>query len=197
MSYHEEDNNAGKILIAALAGAGAGILAGILLAPDTGSATRENWKGAAKQYGGQLGEQFNKYSAELETKFKGLSEKLEDMGVLGAGGALNIGGNWDEIKGKLKQQYAQLTDEDLQYAEGKGDELLGKLQDKLGKGKAEVTKIINDLTGKGENVADKAKDAVNKGADKAKDLADKGADKAQDLGNKGADAAKDAANHAS
>ncbi|MCI1186535.1 CsbD family protein [Hymenobacter sp. DH14] len=54
-------------------------------------------------------------------------------------------GNWDDIKGKLKQQYAQLTDEDLTYAEGKGDELVGKLQDKLGKGKAEITKMLNDM----------------------------------------------------
>jgi uncharacterized protein YjbJ (UPF0337 family) len=184
MSYREEDNNAGKILLAALAGASAGIIAGILLAPDKGSATLENWKGTAKQYGGQLGEQFNKYSADLETKFKGLSEKLEDMGVLGAGGALNITGNWDEIKGKLKQQYAQLTDEDLTFAEGKGDELLGKLQDKLGKGKSEVTKIINDLVGKGDDVADKAKDAVDKGADKAKNAVDKGADAAKDAANR-------------
>lgn len=197
MSYHEDDNNAGKILLAALAGAGAGILAGILLAPDKGSATLENWKGTAKQYGNQLGDQFNKYSSELETKFKGLSDKLEDMGILGAGGALNIGGNWDEIKGKLKQQYAQLTDEDLHYADGKGDELLGKLQDKLGKGKAEVTKIINDLTGKGENVADKVADKTDDVADKAKDAADKGADKAKDAFNKGADAVKDAANRLS
>lgn len=164
MAYREEDNNAGKILLAALAGAGAGIVAGILLAPDKGSATLENWKGAAKNYGGQLGEQFNKYSADLETKFKSLSDKLEDMGILGAGGSLNIAGNWDDIKGKLKQQYAQLTDEDLTYAEGKGDELLGKLQDKLGKGKAEVTKIINDLVSKG-------KEAADQGADKAQEAA--------------------------
>jgi len=192
MSYREEDNNAGKILIAALAGAGAGILAGILLAPDKGSATLENWKGTAKQYGNQLGDQFHKYSADLETKFKGLSEKLEDLGVLGAGGALNIGGNWDEIKGKLKQQYASLADEDLTYAEGKGDELLGKLQEKLGKGKAEVTKIINDLTGKGDDLASKAKSAVNEGADKAKDAVSEGADKFKNAADKGADAAKNA-----
>jgi uncharacterized protein YjbJ (UPF0337 family) len=180
MSYREEDNNAGKIVLAALAGASAGILAGILLAPDKGSVTLDNWKGAAKDYGTQLGDQYKKYSADLETKFKGLSEKLEDIGILGAGGSLNITGNWDDIKGKLKQQYAQLTDEDLTYAEGKGDELLGKLQEKLGKGKAEVTKIINDLVGKGENLADKAKDAVSEGADKAKDTANKGADTAKD-----------------
>jgi uncharacterized protein YjbJ (UPF0337 family) len=169
MSYREEDNNSGKILLAALAGASAGIIAGILLAPDKGSATLENWKGTAKQYGGQLGEQFNKYSADLETKFKGLSDKLEDLGVLGAGGSLNIKGNWDEIKGKLKQQYAQLTDEDLTFTEGKGDELLGRLQDKLGKGKSEITKLMNDLTGKGDSAGDQAKEAVNKGADAVKD----------------------------
>ncbi|MGI4743088.1 MAG: CsbD family protein [Janthinobacterium lividum] len=174
MSYRKEDNNAGKVVLAALAGAGAGILAGILLAPDKGSATLENWKGVAKDYSNQLGDQYKKYSADLETKFKGLSDKLEDLGVLSAGGSLNIGGNWDEIKGKLKQQYAQLTDEDLTYAEGKGDELLGKLQEKLGKGKAEVTKIINDLTGP------KAQDAVQKGADATKDAVQKGADAIKD-----------------
>ena len=147
MSYYEEDNssNAGKILLAALAGAGAGIIAGMLLAPDKGSATRENWKGMATKYSGQLGEQASKMGADLETKFKEYAGKLEDMGITMPGSGLKITGNWDEMKGKLKQQYAQLSDEDLTYAEGKGDELLGKLQDKLGKGKSEVMKMINDL----------------------------------------------------
>ena len=145
MSYYEEDNNAGKILLAALAGAGAGIIAGILLAPDKGSATRENWKGAATKYSGQLGEQATKLGSDLEAKFKEYAGKLEDLGVTLPGGGLKLKGNWDEVKGKLKQQYAQLTDEDLTYAEGKGDELVGKLQDKLGKGKAEITKLLNDL----------------------------------------------------
>jgi uncharacterized protein YjbJ (UPF0337 family) len=167
MAYREEDNNAGKIILAALAGASAGIVAGILLAPDKGSVTLDNWKGPAKDYGSKLGDQYKQYSAELETKFKGLTDKLEDLGIT-SGGALNIGGNWDEIKGKLKQQYASLTDEDLTYAEGKGDELVGKLQDKLGKGKAEVTKIINDLVGKGKEVASDAKDAAHDAADDAK-----------------------------
>ena len=145
MSYQEEDNNAGKILLAVLAGAGAGIIAGMLLAPDKGSATRENWKGAATKYSGQLGEQATKLGSDLEAKFKEYSGKLEDLGLTGAGVSLQLKGSWDEIKGKLKQQYAQLTDEDLIYVEGKGDELVGKLQDKLGKGKAEVTKMLNDM----------------------------------------------------
>ena len=147
MSYYEEDNssNTGKILLAALAGAGAGIIAGMLLAPDKGSATRENWKGMATKYSGQLGEQAAKIGGDLETKFKEYAGKLEDMGITMPGSGLKMKGNWDDIKGKLKQQYAQLTDEDLTYAEGKGDELVGNLQTKLGKGKAEITKMLNDM----------------------------------------------------
>ncbi|UYQ92705.1 CsbD family protein [Chitinophaga horti] len=59
--------------------------------------------------------------------------------------SLQIKGKWNEIKGKLKQQYADLTDDDLIYAEGKEDELYGKLQQKLGKSKDEVEKLINEL----------------------------------------------------
>ena len=145
MSYHEEDNNAGKILLAVLAGAGAGIIAGMLLAPDKGSATRENWKGVASKYSGQLGEQATKIGSDLEAKFKEYAGKLEDLGLTGVGSSLNIKGEWNELKGKLKQQYAHLTDDDLAYTEGKGDELVGRLQDKLGKGKSEVTKMLNDM----------------------------------------------------
>ncbi len=44
-----------------------------------------------------------------------------------------VKGNWNEVKGKLKQKYANLTDDDLLYVEGKEDELFGRLQKKLGK----------------------------------------------------------------
>lgn len=62
-------------------------------------------------------------------------------------GATNdkIRGNWNELKGKLKQSYGELTDDDLVYAEGKEDEILGRLQQKLGKTKDEVNKIIDNL----------------------------------------------------
>jgi len=58
---------------------------------------------------------------------------------------LNIKGNWNEISGKLKQKYANLTDDDLLYAEGKEEELLGKLQKKLGKTKEEIHKLLAKL----------------------------------------------------
>jgi len=58
---------------------------------------------------------------------------------------LEIKGKWNEIKGKVKQQYAELTDDDLTYAEGQDDELLGKLQQKTGKGRDELVSWINSL----------------------------------------------------
>jgi uncharacterized protein YjbJ (UPF0337 family) len=55
---------------------------------------------------------------------------------------LQFKGTWNEIKGKLKQKYGNLTDDDLAFAEGKEDELLGRLQKKLGKSKEEVRQMI-------------------------------------------------------
>jgi len=54
-------------------------------------------------------------------------------------------GNWNETKGKLKQKFAMLTDDDLLLLDGKQDELLGRLQIKLGKTKEELNKIISGL----------------------------------------------------
>jgi uncharacterized protein YjbJ (UPF0337 family) len=58
---------------------------------------------------------------------------------------LQFKGTWNEIKGKLKQSYGDLTDDDLVFAEGKDDELLGRLQKKLGKSKDEVRHLIEGL----------------------------------------------------
>ncbi len=56
-----------------------------------------------------------------------------------------VKGNWNQQKGKLKQKFASLTDNDLMFEEGKKDEMLGKLQVKLGKTKEELEKIIEAL----------------------------------------------------
>lgn len=55
---------------------------------------------------------------------------------------LKIKGNWNELKGKLKQKYGDLTDDDLTFVEGKEDELLGRLQKKLNKTKEEIAAEI-------------------------------------------------------
>ena len=58
---------------------------------------------------------------------------------------LQMKGSWNEIKGKLKQKYGQLTDNDLEFAEGKDDELLGRLQKKIGRTKDELRAEIQDM----------------------------------------------------
>jgi len=56
-----------------------------------------------------------------------------------------VKGNWNEQKGKLKQKFAVLTDNDLMYEEGKSEEMFGKLQIKLGKTREELHKIVDSL----------------------------------------------------
>lgn len=58
---------------------------------------------------------------------------------------LEIKGGWNELKGKIKQAYGDLTDDDLTWQEGKDDETLGKLQQKTGKTRDELVRWINSL----------------------------------------------------
>lgn len=58
---------------------------------------------------------------------------------------LTIKGNWNEVKGKLKQKYSELTEDDLTFAQGKEDEFLGRLQQKLGKAKEDLITEINNI----------------------------------------------------
>ena len=59
--------------------------------------------------------------------------------------SLDLKGKWNILKGKIKQQYADWTDDDLLYVEGKEDELYGKLQEKTGKTREEVQTWLSDL----------------------------------------------------
>ena len=59
--------------------------------------------------------------------------------------ATELKGKWNEVKGKLKQKYANLTDDDLLFVEGKEDELYGRIQQRVGKSKEEIKKMISDL----------------------------------------------------
>ncbi|SKC71745.1 CsbD family protein [Ohtaekwangia koreensis] len=59
--------------------------------------------------------------------------------------SLELKGKWNEAKGKLKQKYGELTDDDLAFTSGKEDELYGRLQQKLGKSKEEVRKMIEEI----------------------------------------------------
>ena len=60
---------------------------------------------------------------------------------------LQIKGSWNVLKGKLKQSYANLTDDDLRYEDGKEDELIGRLQQKTGQTRDQLTKWFNSNAG--------------------------------------------------
>ncbi|MDX1652705.1 MAG: CsbD family protein [Brumimicrobium sp.] len=56
-----------------------------------------------------------------------------------------IKGNWNQIKGQIKQEYADLSDKDLTYVEGKEDELIGRIQEKTGESKSAIKDFIDNL----------------------------------------------------
>jgi uncharacterized protein YjbJ (UPF0337 family) len=55
---------------------------------------------------------------------------------------LNLKGNWNVVKGKLKQAYGELTDDDLTYADGQEDELIGRIQKRIGVTATDVRRLL-------------------------------------------------------
>ena len=60
---------------------------------------------------------------------------------------LTAKGNWNIAKGKLKQKFAQLTDDDLQFIEGKEDELIGRIQKRTGHSRKEIERTVDECCG--------------------------------------------------
>lgn len=58
---------------------------------------------------------------------------------------LKLTGNWNNIKGKLKEKYAQLTDDDLIYEEGKEDQIIAQVQKKTGEAKENIKAFIDSI----------------------------------------------------
>lgn len=56
-----------------------------------------------------------------------------------------VKGNWNIVKGNLKQKWADLTDDDLLYEDGKEDEVLGRIQKKTGETKENINTFIDDM----------------------------------------------------
>lgn len=59
--------------------------------------------------------------------------------------SMELKGRWNEVKGKLKQKYAELTDDDLTFVDGKEDELFGRMQQRLGKTKEEIRSEVESM----------------------------------------------------
>ncbi len=60
---------------------------------------------------------------------------------------LSLKGNWNVVKGKLKQAYGDLTDDDLKYTEGQEDELVGRIQKRVGATSAEIRHLLGKYGG--------------------------------------------------
>lgn len=69
-------------------------------------------------------------------------------------------GSWHQIKGQLRQKFALLDDDDLEFLEGKGEELLGRLQTKLGLTKEALIELLNNLKEAAKNLAGDVKAKV-------------------------------------
>lgn len=133
MMLNVRDKNA-KVLLATFTGLSAGIIAGLLMAPDSGRLTRKSLKNKALDYGD-----------DLDQLVRRVFQKLEGKDVTETGSSLKMQGTWDEVKGRLKTRYGILSDDDLAYVEGEEDRFLGNLEFKLGKGKKELRRIIEEI----------------------------------------------------
>ncbi len=127
-------DKSGKVILAAIAGLSAGIIAGLLMAPESGKDTMAALRNKALDYGDQL-----------EDAVRNLMRQLEREKVTDTGSSLKMQGTWDEVKGRLKSRFGDLTDEDLTYVEGEEDKFLGNLEFKLGKGKKELRRLIEEI----------------------------------------------------
>lgn len=76
--------------------------------------------------------------------------------------------HWDAIKGQLKQRYGQLTDDDLAFAEGKGDELLARLREKLGVSSKDLDAVLRELHANAEGKVEHMKAKVSELAGEAR-----------------------------
>ncbi len=71
-----------------------------------------------------------------------------------------IMGNWRQLKGKVKQQWGQLTDDELQQAEGNYDQLVGLIQRKTGQARTQIERTLNNLSEQGDGMIQHAAGAA-------------------------------------
>lgn len=93
--------------------------------------------------------------------------------------AQTLQGHWNEIKGQLKSKYGQLTDQDLEFAEGNVDQLIGNIQRKTGESRESIEKHLDNLINKGSAGMAAASERLQGAAHYAADHLRSGYDSAQ------------------
>lgn len=88
---------------------------------------------------------------------------------------------WDQVKGKLRQRFAQLTDDDLEFAKGKGEEMLGRLEMKLGMAREDLTDLLNELKHEAAPMRFKIDQAKSQVGSMARDLKERATHAAGDF----------------
>ena len=83
--------------------------------------------------------------------------------------AQEIQGQWNKVRGQVKEKWGQLTDDDLQIHGGNIDQLVGKIQQRTGEGREVIEKFLTDLTSKGSSAVSQAATAVGNFAHQASD----------------------------
>src|SRR3954447_17978157 len=78
-------------------------------------------------------------------------------------------GRWNTLRGKVKERWGQLTDDDLQIQGGNVDQLVGRIQQKTGEGREAIEKFLNDLTARGSSTIAQTAEAVGSYAHQAGD----------------------------
>src|SRR5262249_26442105 len=106
--------------------------------------------------------------------------------------AQELQGQWNRLKGQVKEHWGQLTDDDLQIHGGNIDQLVGRIQQRTGESREAIERFLNDLTSRASSMVSQATEAVSSYAqqagdrlrDRYGDLADQARDRydtAQDL----------------
>jgi uncharacterized protein YjbJ (UPF0337 family) len=95
-----------------------------------------------------------------------------------------IMGNWNQLKGKVKQRWGQLTDDELSEVEGNFDQLVGLVQQKTGEGRQQIERILGDLSdqagGTFTQASEMAREYVDQASDRLRGAADQIRERASD-----------------
>jgi len=104
-------------------------------------------------------------------------------------------GQWNQLKGQVKQKWGQLTDEDLQIQGGNVDQLVGRIQQRTGEGREAIEKYLTELTSRGASAISQATEAVSGYAQQAGERLREGYGQFADRTHEGYDRAQDLVRH--
>jgi len=90
---------------------------------------------------------FNRSARYLQKGTRAAPDRAAETKTKNYMSTLTVKGNWNIAKGKLKQKFAQLTDDDLQFIEGKEDELIGRIQKRTGQARKEIERTMDECCG--------------------------------------------------